>query len=66
MSNLTEAVSTSLGIKEGDANEVINEQVEYCQDLLKDNDLRFEDIEQAMYDMGIEPDYMDEFLLRFC
>ena len=33
-------------------------------DMITSEGCDIEDIEELMYDMGVEPDYLDEFLLR--
>lgn len=63
---LTSSVMHSMNMTEDEANELISEQADYCLDLMSDGCCDIEDIEEAMMDMGIEPDYMDEFLLRMC
>ena len=64
---LTEMVSKALSVNENEANQIIDEQASYCLDLMSsDGGLNIEDVEEAMMDMGVEPDYMDEFLLRIC
>ena len=64
MANLVESVSKSLEVNESEANEIINEQAEIGRDLLYNGELTFSDVEELMYDMGIEPDCMEEFLFR--
>ena len=61
---LTAMVSRSLEVTEDEANIIIDEQASIGMDLIGNDDCSIEDIEQLMYDMGVEPDYMDEFLLR--
>lgn len=34
--------------------------------MMANEGLDIEDVEELMYDMGIEPDYLDEFLLKMC
>lgn len=63
---LTAAVSRSLDVTETEADVIIGEQVEIGLDMLSNDRLDIEDVEELMYDMGIDPDYMDEFLMRFC
>lgn len=63
---LTAMVSRSLEVTEDEANIIINEQASIGIDLLNDESCSIEDIEELMYDMGVEPDYLDEFLLRMC
>lgn len=63
---LNAMVSRSLNVTEREANSIINEQAIIGRDLLSHDDVSIEDIEELMYDMGVEPDYMDEFLLRMC
>lgn len=62
--NLTEQVSQALGVTLEEADEVIENEAGYCSELLETGDLDYEAVVQAMADMGIEPDNMDEFLLR--
>lgn len=59
-------VSRSLEVTEDEANVIIDEQASIGIDLINDESCRIEDIEELMYDMGVEPDYLDEFLLRMC
>lgn len=63
---LTAMVSRSLEVTEDEANVIIDEQASIGIDLINDESCRIEDIEELMYDMGVEPDYLDEFLLRMC
>lgn len=64
MYGLTAQVSRSLGVTIMEANDIINEQASIGRDMLANDRLDIEDVEELMSDMGIEPDYMDEFLLR--
>ena len=57
-------VSRSLEVTEVEANTIINEQADLGRDMLDSGNCDIEDIEELMYDMGVEPDYLDEFLLR--
>ncbi len=61
---LTEAVSRSLEISEKDADRIIDEQASLGLDMLTNDNLDIEDVEELMMDMGVEPDYMEEFLMR--
>lgn len=61
---LVENVSKSLGISKKEANEIIDEQAQIGRELLGEGDLTYSDVEDLMYDMGIEPDCMEEFLFR--
>lgn len=63
---LTAMVSRSLEVTEDEANIIIDEKASIGIDLLNDESCSIEDIEELMYDMGVEPDYLDEFLLRMC
>ena len=63
---LTTMVSKSLEVTEDEANIIIDEQVSIGRDMIIDESCSIEDIEDLMYDMGVEPDYLDEFLLRMC
>ena len=63
---LTEMVSRSLDITEKEADVIIDEQASIGRDLISDESCSYEDIEELMYDMGVEPDFLDEFLLRMC
>lgn len=63
---LTAMVSRSLEVTEDEANIIIDEQASIGLDLINDESCSIEDIEELMYDMGVEPDYLDEFLLRMC
>lgn len=63
---LTEMVSRSLDITKKEADVIIDEQASIGRDLISDESCSIEDIEDLMYDMGVEPDYLDEFLLRMC
>ena len=63
---LTAMVSRSLGVTEDEANIIIDEQASIGIDLINDESCSIEDIDELMYDMGVEPDYLDEFLLRMC
>lgn len=62
--NLTEQVSQALGVTLEEADNVINTEAGYCSELIETGDLDYEAVVQAMADMGIESDNMDEFLLR--
>ena len=53
------------GIKT-EANIIIDEQASIGRDLINDELCSIEDIEELMNDMGVEPDFLDEFLLRMC
>ena len=61
---LTAMVSRSLEVTEDEANIIIDEQASIGINLIDDESCSIEDIEELMYDMGVEPDYLDEFLLR--
>lgn len=63
---LTAMVSRSLEVTEDEANIIIDEQASIGLDLINDESCSIEDTEELMYDMGVEPDYLDEFLLRMC
>lgn len=63
---LTAMVSRSLEVTEDEANIIINEQTSIGMGLINDESCSIEDIEELMYDIGVEPDYLDEFLLRMC
>ena len=62
---LTAMVSRSLGVTE-EANVIIDEQASIGRNLINDESCSIEDIEELMCDMGVEPDNLDEFLLRMC
>ena len=64
MEKLTESVANSLNVSENEADKIIDEQASIGRDLLSDGDLTYGDVEELMYDMGIEPDHMEEFLER--
>ncbi len=64
MYGLTAMVSRSLEVTEVEANTIIDEQASLGQDMIVDGNCSIEDIEDLMMDMGVEPDYLDEFLLR--
>ena len=64
MYGLTAMVSRSLEVTEEEANVIIDEQARIGQDMITNDGCDIEDIEELMYDMGVEPDYLDEFLLR--
>ena len=66
MYGLTAMVSRSLEVTEDEANIIIDEQASIGINLIDDESCSIEDIEELMYDMGVEPDYLDEFLLRMC
>ena len=61
---LTEAVSKSLEISKKDAERIIDEQASLGFDMLANDRLDIKDVEDLMMDMGVEPDYMEEFLMR--
>ncbi len=61
---LTDAVSRSLEITEKEADRFIEEQASIGREMLTDEECRIEDIEDLMYEMGVEPDYLEEFLMR--
>ena len=63
---LTAMVCRSLEVTEDEANIIIDEQASIGMDLIGNDDCSIEDIDELMYDMGVEPDYLDEFLLRMC
>ena len=63
---LAAMVSRSLEVTEDEANIIIDEQASIGIDLISDESCSIEDLEELMYDMGVEPDYLDEFLLRMC
>lgn len=64
MYGLTAMVSRSLEVTEVEANTIIDEQADLGRDMLDSGNCDIEDIEELMYDMGVEPDDLDEFLLR--
>lgn len=66
MQGLTAMVSKSLGVSAREADMIIDEQASIGLDMMANESLDIEDVEELMYDMGIEPDYLDEFLLRMC
>ena len=59
-------VSRSLGVSAKEADDIISEQAQIGLDMMANEGLDIEDVEDLMMDMGIEPDLMDEFLLRMC
>lgn len=61
---LTAMVSRSLEVTEDEANIIIEEQASIGQDMIVNEGCDIEDIEELMYEMGVEPDYMEEFLMR--
>lgn len=61
---LTELVSQSLGVTMTEADEIIDEQASIGLDMRTNDRLTIEDVDELMYDMGVEPDYMEEFLMR--
>ena len=61
---LTELVSQSLGVTMTEADEIIDEQASIGLDMRTNDRLTIEDFDELMYDMGVEPDYMEEFLMR--
>lgn len=63
---LTELVSQSLGVTMTEADEIIDEQARIGLDMIANDRLTIEDVDELMYDMGVEPDYLYEFLLRMC
>ena len=63
---LTAMVSRSLGVTDDEANIIIDEQASIGMDLISSGDCSIEDIYELMYDMGVEPDNLDEFLFRMC
>ena len=66
MLGLTESVSRSLEISEEEADKIIDEQAQLGLDMMSNEGLDIEDVEDLMADMGIEPDLMEEFLMRMC
>ena len=66
MQGLTSMVSQSLGVSAQEADRIIEEQAQIGLDMMANEGLDIEDVEDLMMDMGIEPDLMDEFLLRMC
>lgn len=63
---LTELVSQSLGVTMTEADEIIDKQARIGLDMIANDRLTIEDVDELMYDMGVEPDYLYEFLLRMC
>ena len=63
---LNELVSQSLGVTMTEADEIINKQARIGLDMIANDRLTIEDVDELMYDMGVEPDYLYEFLLRMC
>lgn len=61
---LTELVSQSLGVTMTEADEIIDGQASSGLDMRANDRLTIEDVDELMYDMGVEPDYMEEFLMR--
>ena len=61
---LTKAVSNSLGVTEDEAEDIINEQATIGRDMLSSGDFSVSSFDDLLYDMGIEPDYMMDFLDR--
>lgn len=66
MKSLTEAVSISNGVSEKDANEMIDDELNVCRDLLQNGDFNYQDMEDACFDLGIDLDYIEQLLLRLC
>lgn len=54
---LTAMVSRSLEVTEDEANIIIDEQASIGKKLISNGDCSIEDIDELMYDMGVEPDY---------
>lgn len=63
---LTELVSQSLGVTMTEADEIIDKQARIGLDMIANDRLTIEDVDELMYDMGVEPYYLYEFLLRMC
>ena len=61
---LTAQVSRSLGVTAKEADDIINEQASIGLDMMSNEGLDIEDVEDLMMEMGVEPDYMEEFLMR--
>lgn len=66
MKSLTEAVAISNGVSEKDANEMIDDELKVCNDLLQHGDLNYSDMEDACFDLGIDLDHIEDLLLRLC
>ena len=64
MNSLANMVSKSLGVSAYEADTIIEEQARIGLDMMTNGNLTIEDVDDLMMDMGVEPDLMDEFLLR--
>lgn len=60
----TALISKSLVVSLQEADEIIDEQASIGLGMMANDRLDIEDVEELMYDMGIEPDNMDDFLMR--
>lgn len=66
MNGLIENIRKSCGTDSDGAREILEEELECLNELADDGELRFDDLEQACFDMGIDLDNIEDLLLMMC
>ena len=61
---LTDMVAHECGCNADQADVIIADEADYLRDLASRGDLTMEDMEDAMLDMGVDFDFIEEMLLR--
>lgn len=64
MKDLTTTISASIGCDLKTADEILQGELDYCQDLLDNGCLTYDDLEQICFDMGVESDYIEDIIER--
>ncbi len=66
MIELIDAIRISNDCSKKDAENILQDEMDTCRDLLSDDDLTMCDLEQACFDMGIDLDHIEQMLEYLC
>ena len=66
MERLIDDIRKSCGTDSDGARDILEEELECLNELADDGDLRYSDLEQACFDMGIDLDNIEDLLLMMC
>lgn len=66
MIELIDAIRISNDCSKKDAENILQDEMDTCRDLLSDGDLTMCDLEQACFDMGIDLDHIEQMLEYLC
>lgn len=66
MIDLIEAIKISNDCNEKDAENILQDEMDACRDMLAEGDLTLCDLEQTCFDMGIDLDHIEDLLEYLC